>query len=177
MRAFSTRARRIIWASKRSACDYAGLLECLWRFDETSCDLIDITDLTEPTPIFGLGVLNPKHICEKALWTRAAEISAAAQQRYRESWRELREQNAPFRVVENLQLLSAPITAYDALLLTNVTGEWIKSAEVIGHALAAAGTRLSDVVLFSRLRRLIEDGKLEARGNVLTMRSEVRLPS
>jgi hypothetical protein len=176
-RALSTPARRIIWASKRSACDYAGLLECIWRFDEMGCDLIDLTDLqSERAPIFALQELSPKQISERALWTRGAEISAAAQQRHRESWRKLRAENAALRIVKNLQLLSAPITVYDDLLVSNVAHEWVKSAEVIGSALATASTGLSDGVLFGRLRCLIEGGRLEARGDLSTMRSEVRLP-
>jgi hypothetical protein len=133
--ALSTPARRIIWASKRSACDYTGLLECIWRFDETS-HVIDLTDVkSERESILTLGELHPRQISEKALWTCATEISAAARQRYRESWRKLRGENAPFRVVENLQLISAPITVYDDLLVGNVAHEWVKSAEVIGNAL------------------------------------------
>jgi hypothetical protein len=138
--------------------------------------LIDLKDLKpERRSILTLGELNPTQISEKALWTCATEISAAPRQRYRESWRKLRAENAPFRVVENLQLTSAPITVYDDLLVSNVAHEWIKSAEVIGNALATANAKLSDTVLFGRLRRLIEGGRLEARGDPSTM-PEIRLP-
>jgi len=126
-------------------------------------------------PVFTLGELNPKQISEMVLWTRAAEISPAARQQYREDWRKLRDENAPFRVVKNLQLLSAPITVYDDLLVSHMSHRWVKCAEVIGNALAAAGSQLSDAVLFARLRRLTEDGRLEARGDLATMRSEIRL--
>jgi len=176
IRALSMPGRRIIWASKRSARDHAGLLECIWRFEDTNCDLIDLTELKlEHMPVFTLGELNPKQISEMVLWTRAAEISPAAWQQYREDWRKLRDETAPFRVVKNLQLLSAPITVYDDLLVSHMSHRWVKCAEVIGNALAAAGSQLSDAVLFARLRRLTEDGRLEARGDLATMRSEIRL--
>jgi len=176
-RALRTPLRRIIWASKRSACDYAGLLECIWRFGEMSCELIDLTDFKHGRgSILILGELNPRELSERAPWTSAREISVPGRQRYRENWRKLREENAPFRVVENLQLISAPITVYDDLLVSNVTHEWVKSAEIIANALATANAQLSDAVLFGRLRRLIEGGRLEVRGDLSTRRSEIRLP-
>jgi len=175
--ALAAPGRRVVWFSRRSASDYAGFLECLWRFGETPCEAIDLTDVTLPQrlPVFGLGELSPDQVHASALWARAAPIPAALGDRYRAMWRRLRAENAPFRVVKNLALVSAPITVFDDVLLACAGAKWRKSARVVGEALASS--HVGDLVLFGRLRRLVEAGTLEGRGDFSEMRaSEVRLP-
>jgi len=129
-----------------------------------------------PVKLLGLGQLSPGYVRENALWGRATELAPALGARYRESWRRLRAENAPFRIVKDLKLVSAPITVHDDVLLACAGARWRKSARVVGEALASGHGHVSDVVLFGRLRRLVEGGKLEARGDLSVARSsEVRL--
>src|SRR4051794_32563376 len=43
--AVSDRHRRVAWLSRRSAQEYAGFLEWLWRLDEEPIEVIDLTDV------------------------------------------------------------------------------------------------------------------------------------
>jgi hypothetical protein len=169
--------RRVVWFSRRSASDYAGFLECLWRFGEARCDVVDLTDVVpQRLPVFGLGELHPDYVRENALFARAKELPPAIGAQYRETWRRLRAENAPFRIVKDLKLVSAPMTVHDDLLLACAGVKWRKSARVIGEAIADGYGHVGDLVLFGRLRRLVEAGKLEARGDLSAMgSSEVRL--
>ena len=103
-------------------------------------------------------------------------LSASERQHYRRSWRRLRRENAPFRVLEGDAVMSASIEIYDDMLLSCVTADWCRAAFVIGEAMARSLGQVGDLVLFGRLRKLIDTGKLDARGDLRTIRgSEVRL--
>jgi hypothetical protein len=167
----STSARRWIWVSRHSPANHAGFLECLWRLGETSFDVVDLTDV-----IANIGELPPDRFHQDDLWTRARELPEALHRRYLNKWRRLRSDNAPFRVVRNLELVSAPITVHDDVLLSFAGRDWRTSARVIGNAMGS-GVMVGDAVLFGLLRRLVGEGRLEARGDFSTMRSsQVRLP-
>jgi hypothetical protein len=62
------------------------------------------------------------------------------------------------------------------VLLSCVNAEWCRTACIIGEAMARSLHHVRDLVLFGRLRKLIDTGKLDARGDLRTIRgSEVRL--
>jgi hypothetical protein len=153
------------------ARQHAAFLECLWRFGETSCDVVDLTDV-----VGNIGELARDRIGQDLLWTRAQELPEALHRRYLEQWRRLRSDDAPFRVVRNLELVSAPITVHDDVLLSFAGRDWCTSARLIGNVMGS-GAMVGDAVLFGLLRRLVREGKLEARGDLSTMgSSKVRLP-
>ena len=102
--------------------------------------------------------------------------------RYRRLWQRLRRENAPFRVVEGDIVISASAEIYDNMLLSCVTADWCSAARILAAAMTRSlndsGRRAGDLVLFGRLRKLIDAGKLDARGDLATLRgSEVRLSS
>jgi hypothetical protein len=189
--ALAPAGRLIAWISRRSAQDYAGFLEWLWRLDDRACDVVDLTEVrlpdrcaTGPTAylslVISLGMLNPDQIVAMGLLDRARPLRADARARYRAMWRHLREESAPLRVLSKEGLNSAPITFYDDELLSYAVPTWRKVARIIGEALANQDEifRCGDVLLAARLRALANAGRLEARGNPLKMRfSEVRLPA
>ena len=86
------------------------------------------------------------------------------------------------RVVEGDIVISASAEIYDNMLLSCVTADWCSAARILVAAMTRSlndsARRAGDLVLFGRLRKLIDAGKLDARGDLATLRgSEVRLSS
>src|SRR5256885_906746 len=44
--ALSRGPRKIAWLSRRSAMEYAGFLEWLWRMGDTACEVVDLSEVT-----------------------------------------------------------------------------------------------------------------------------------
>jgi len=181
--ALSASGRRVIWVVRRAAHEYAGFLELLWRLGDEPCEVIDLTDLNmvwrdgTRSSILSMGELHHNRIRENAFWDRATPLAPTARARYREMWRKLRAENAPFRVVADQDLVSAPISFFDELLLSCTGTDWQKTARVIGDAIGKYEGRVGDLVLLGRVRTLVAAGALEARGDLSAMRSsKLRLP-
>lgn len=192
--ALSPDHRKVAWLSRRSTMEYAGFLEWLWRLGDQPCEIIDLTDLKvfrgheqgPPMPAalaVSLGILSPKHINDHHLFDQAKALPATARSEYRTLWRQLRAKNAPLRVLADDTLVSAPISFFDALVMSHVTDQWRKVARVVGHALYSQMDdcifQTGDLFLASRINALVEAGRLELQGrSALEMRySEVRLPA
>ncbi len=182
--------RRVAWLSRRSAQEYAGgFLEWLWRIGEEPIEVIDLTDVmvagkdgpTKPHLAISLGILPPYQILESDLLDRTEKLTSVLRAQYRELWGRLRAENAPLRVLSEGELVSAPLSFFDPLLLSCATPEWQKAARIIGEALWDSSTALmiqtGDLVLSARVRALADAGRLESRGNLFDIQnSELRLP-
>ena len=188
--ALSITNRRIAWLSQRSAQEYAGFLEWLWRLGEEPIEVIDLTDVmvagskTEPIKphlAISLGILPSNQILENDLLNRTEKLSTVLRTRYRELWGRLRTENAPLRVLSEGALVSAPLSFFDSLLISCAKPEWQKAARVIGEALWESSTasvlQTGDLVLSARARALASAGLLESRGDLFNIQtSELRLP-
>jgi len=185
--------RKVAWLSRRSTMEYANFLEWLWRLGDAPCDVVDLTDVTvSPRPEHGpprrprlaisLAMLHPDIIAREKLWELAAPLQAGMRTRYHDLWRQLRDDNAPLRVIEDGNLRSAPINFFDSLLMSHATDDWQKVVRIVGEGLAAEWDdgvfQTGDLVLAARVSALVDSGQLEYRGqSPLNMRnSEVRLP-
>jgi Protein of unknown function/Domain of unknown function (DUF1835) len=181
--------RRVAWLSRRSAQEYAGFLEWLWRLGEEPIEVIDLTDVmvttknepTTPCLAISLGILPPYQILENDLFNPTEKLTPVFRARYRELWGRLRAENAPLRVLRDGELVSAPLSFFDQLLLSHATPEWQKAAWIIGEALSDSWTTLAmqtgDLVLAARARALADAGRLEGRGDLFNIQnSELRLP-
>jgi hypothetical protein len=178
-------ARRIAWMSRRSAPEYCGFLEWLWRLEELPCEVIDLTDMPVGSHhrALTLAILSPEEIVANAVWDRAEALDASARSHCHSLWRRLRVENAPLRVVDAEGLRSAPITFFDHQLLSFAKASWQKPARIIGETMAEwVGPPMEpyfqagDGILAARVVALVECGLLEARGNLMDIRqSEVRL--
>jgi hypothetical protein len=188
--ALSTSSRRIAWLSRRSAQEYAGFLEWLWRLDEEPIEVVDLTDvmvagdsarLTERHFAISLGILPPHKILQNELLDRTETLTAVLRAQYRQLWGRLRTENAPLRILSEGELVSAPLSFFDPLLLSCATPEWQKAARVIGEALSefweTSVLQTGDLVLCARARALAGAGRLEFRGDLSDIQnSELRLP-
>jgi len=183
--------RKVAWLTRRSAMEYAGFLDWLWRLGDTPCEVVDLTEVEVPSrPEHGpprpprlavsLGMLHPDTIRNNNLWDLAEPLQMTVRDRYLDLWRQLRSENAPLRVVKGDNLVSAPISFFDSLLMSYVTNNWQKVIRIVGTAIAAEMDifQASDMVLRARIDALAQTGRLEIRGkSALEMfDSEVRLP-
>jgi hypothetical protein len=188
--ALSTSYRRIAWLSRRSAREYAGFLELVWRLGDEPIEVVDLTDVvvarnkdgpTEPHLAISLGLLPLHAILENDLLDRSEELKSVSRAAYRELWGRLRAENAQLRILSEGKLVSAPLSFFDPLLLSSATPEWQKTAMVIGKALVESWTtsviQTDDLVLSARARALAGAGALESRGDLFDVKnSELRLP-
>lgn len=188
--ALSISNRRIAWLSRRSAQEYAGFLEWLWRLDEEPVEVVDLTNVivagngtekTERNFVIGLGIIAPHKILESELLDRTETLSAVLRAQYRELWGRLRTENAPLRILDEGELVSAPLSFFDPLLLSCARPEWQKAARIIGEALSdfweTSILQTGDLVLWARARALAGTGRLEFRGDLSDIQnSELRLP-
>jgi hypothetical protein len=167
----------IIWTCRSDAGDHAGFLEFLSRAGERPFGLIDATDvLIEGRTgalwrVEALGIVTEAQMISAGLFQRRREMSPAEIAEGREVWRRLKAVNAPLRITdtENDQLLSKPITFFDAELLEEVPQDWERAVRIVGAALArfcSSPRRLvSDLFIWGRYLALAEEGAVEIRGD------------
>lgn len=184
--------RKVAWLTRRSATEYAGFLDWLWRYGDAPCDIVDLTEveISYPPPADGmprsprlamsLGMLHHDTIRNNKLWDLAEPLQATARRGYFDRWEQLRSENSPLRIIDGGQLVSAPITFFDSLLMSYVTVEWQRVSRVVGTAMVSSMEiiQTGDTFLAARINALAKKGRLELRGeSALEMRSsEVRLP-
>jgi hypothetical protein len=190
--AVSPYCRKVAWLSRRSAMEYAGFLEWLWRMGELPCEVVDLSEVMISRPAQGptrppvlamsLGMLNPDRIGRDKLWDLAEPLQQSMRRRYRDLWQRLRSENAPLRVIDGGELVSAPISFFDTRLMSYLTNDWQKVATVVGQTLAAEMDdevlQVGDMLLAARINAMVESGRLEIQGkSALEMHdSLVRLP-
>jgi hypothetical protein len=185
--ALSPDHRAVVWFSRRSAREYTGFLEWLWRREDRRCEIVDLTDLQLPqfsnngsvtAPVAELARLVFEEIDRDDLFERAEILPTAAHGEYRALWRQLRNDNAALRVLKSDGLASSPISYFDTALMSQASEHWQKVARIIGSALhSQPEAQVIDVFLAARINALVESGQLERRGrSAVDMRHcEVRL--
>ena len=95
-------------------------------------------------------------------------------------WRRLKVEDAPFRIVTDDGLASAPIDHFDHLILGNVTTEWQSIGRVVFYTMFETMepyAQVGDLMLHARVIALVDGGHLEADGDPGDMEGRrVRLP-
>jgi len=135
-----------------------------------------------PRLAVSLAMLHPEIIASEKLWDLAEPLQTGTRTRYLDLWRQLRDENAPLRIIEGGNLVSAPISFFDSLLMSHASDDWQKVARIVGEVLVTelddGVFQTGDLVLAARVNALVESGRLECRGkSPLEMRfSEVRRP-
>jgi hypothetical protein len=186
--------RTVAWLTRRSAKEYAGFLEWAWRMRDAPYDVVDLSNVKvsrrsehgpprPPVLAMSLGMLHPATISQDRLWELAEQLQQTVREQYQHLWQQLRSENAPLRIVDGDELVSAPISFFDSLLMSFVTDNWRKVARIVGEALVAPMDKCiigpGDLFLSARVNALVESGRLEIRGqSAFEMHaSEVRLPA
>lgn len=185
----STPDRLVVWFGRHSAHEHAFFLALVDRLGDRPYDIIDVTGLQMPvtrpggkaelsSPRQAVSLINEEELAlllgtERAMTSQEREDAARR-------WRTLKSENAPFRIVTDPGLVSAPEDVFDALLLERATKDWRKVARVVaetmGHNMEPY-IQVGDLMLLTRIVALVDQGKLVAHGDPWMMRKcEVRLP-
>ena len=185
----TTDDRLVVWFGRHSASELAFFLAWADRLGGRPFDIVDVTGLVFPlgrkadpsamsTPVQAVGIINPERL--RTLLERERPATALEVEQASQSWRKLKLENAPFRVVTATGLLSAQLDYFDPSLLQQATPEWKKVVRVVGEAMAFCGEpyfQVGDTMLLARVVALVGEGKLLADGDPRNMwSSRVRLP-
>ena len=168
---------KTIWVSRRSSREYCGFLECLYRTHRD--DRIQVNDLTDQRlpqwqdggwveqPVCSTGHLNVENLMR--FYANGSPLPSSRRREFIREWTALREENGAFRVFADGKLVSVPISYFDESLLSNMRAEWRKALQVVGDTqMRHWGDHFDDLdedVLFTRLKRLAMEGRIDARGD------------
>lgn len=171
----TSEARLVVWFGRHSASELSFFHAWCDSIGERPFDIIDITGRTVTSrkrdgSVVYYSATKLGWIQSEALSTLIGSEQPITDQeirRGREAWRELREENAPFRVVTDTGLRSAPINHFDSTLLEAATGTSVSMNRLVADVLGRIDDRydqVGDVMLRARVlslaneRRLIVDG-------------------
>ena len=170
---------RIIWLGSNNACELAGYLAYLDRFPDLPVSVIRPDDYLPEHPRYGkagaIGVLNAEQLADAL--DHAPRRAAADDATLFGRWAELVQENALLRSVSDGSLISVPISHYDHFVIGAASSDWTRHVRVVGHALAAtfdAKVWVNTELLFSRLAHLVDEGILEADGDVRAYTEDFR---
>jgi hypothetical protein len=170
-----------IWLSRRSAFEFCAFAETLMRLPRTlSFEIIDVTDFEHLVPkSFGrpvaTGILIPEEL--KRAYSSKRQSSVEEWTELLEDWIELKQQDAPVRVIKTLSIHSAGRDVFDQYLIRHITSQWRKGARIIGHAMDDCwqdGHLVGDLYLFDRLLDLADARRIELEGSGSMRDVEVR---
>lgn len=185
----STPDRLILWFSRHSALEHAFFLGLADRLGDRPYDIMDVTGrqlpVTQPGGERGLSA--PKQAVSLMHEDELASLfgtqrMATIQERDDavRCWRKLKAEDAPFRIVTETGLASAPIEIFDDLLLEQATKNWRRVSRLIGDTMGHNNEpyiQTGDVMLLTRVVALVAEGKLVADGDPWNRRKcHVRLP-
>ena len=166
----TTGDRLVVWFGRHSASELAFFLALADRLGNRPYDIVDVTGTVSIIPADRLATLLGSE----------RPITAREREEAQRQWRQLRRENAPFRVVSPSGLVSAPIGHFDSVLIEQATSEWQQMARVVSAAMAYSSEpyyQVGDLMLLTRIVALVEAGKLLADGDPWDMRAcKVRLP-
>lgn len=178
-------ANPIVWVSRRSAAEYCGFLEWVFRRGEAPYDVVDLTEeVVErgrgPTPMISIGMVPPELVDVAGLIGRRHPPTAAERQAMTTHWRALKAEAANLRIVRDGEIVSVSDDHFDTLLCAAATSQaWTKAMRLVGEAMAksdAATASTHYLYLEGRVAQLVKRGVFEARGNPGVLRRyEVRL--
>ena len=84
-----------------------------------------------------------------------------------DEWKKLSEENATVRILEGgKKIVGKEDSFYDSEILKNITADWQKATRVLSNTLHRMKIKTGDVFLMWRMKRLINDGRIEIMGDV-----------
>jgi hypothetical protein len=183
----ATKDRLVVWFGRYRSSELAFLLAWADRLGDRPYEYIDVTGRRFPRrnrptelgpPMQSVGIVNPDML--GSLLGSEQSASPGFKEAAIRTWRQLRAENAPFRIVTAAGMVSAPADCFDPLILERVTPEWRSVTRVIAETMGYNDEpyiQAGDVMLQARIVALVEDGKLLTDGDPSDRRSgRVRLP-
>jgi hypothetical protein len=189
-RVFDAKDKIIVWFARHTASELAFFLNWTDRAGERPYEIIDPTGrqlpftkrdgspaITEPTK--SVSLLVPSVL--PSLLGTERPLTATEKDQARRHWHQLKSENAPFRIVTENGLVSAPSDYFDPLILEQAKPDWQKMNRLIGSTMVYNDHpyfQVGDCMLHRRVVSLIENGALLAEGDPWNMREcRVRLAS
>ncbi len=182
--------RFVIWFGRHSALEYSFFLAWAEQIGTKQFSAVDVTDFvfrpldgTSVGPARWLGAISPKVLLSLLGRERPVPTEEVLQAATR--WRELRAEDAPFRVVINVtgllvDMVSRPVIHFDASILEQCRTEWIKVIVLIAKVLAVnvePYVQVGSAMIQMRIAHLVIGGRLLADGDLPDFNScSVRLP-
>jgi hypothetical protein len=186
-RVANTDDRLVLWFGRHSARELAFFLAWVDRLRQRPYQVIDVTGQRLPytardgstqlsEPAQAASIVSTEGL--RSLLGTERLITSQERDENAQSWRRLRNENAPFRVITDVGLRSAPIHHFDTLILAHATAEWQKQGRLIGTVMVEDWPYLQvgDLMLRMRVVALVEAGKLLTDGDPWDITSRVRLP-
>jgi Protein of unknown function/Domain of unknown function (DUF1835) len=181
--------RLVVWFGRHSAMELSFFLHFANRLYDRDFDIVDVTGLELPfttrdgsrditPPVAAVSIVRSEGL--KSLLGKERPITDLEKNEARRQWRQLKSENAPFRVVTKDGLASAPVDYFDRVLLEQAAPEWRKIARIVGGALGETWEpymQVGDLMLLTRVVALVKKQRLLADGDPWDMRNcRVRLP-
>ena len=180
----------VYWVCLSDAGEHSCFLEFNHRMAGRPFDIIDATELDFTTvdgirAPWSLGLMRVHDIVASGLASQRRLFDHNEREAASVAWRKLRRENAPLRIVRDNNLVSAPLTYFDAALIAQAASEWEVAAGLVGRTMQhlsfdvdPKGQSPDDVVLFGRVLALGDAGDLAIKGSGPGMRNyEVRRPA
>ena len=174
----------MVWLTRRSAAEYCGFLELLSLLPEKS--EICLADFTEQK--FSVDKANTMeasislgHLNEENMET-GFQIESISKIRELvpliQMWKDLKNENAALRIVENNRLISKSEDYFDEFLFRYISASWQKLYRVVGEAVVSSwenGHRVSFDWFNQRIERLAKDGFVETENHATSIERRIRL--
>lgn len=188
-RVTTTDDRLVVWYGRHCAQELAFFLALSDRLGDRPYEVIDVAGhqwyYTQPdgttalgVPTTKVGTIQPERL--RSFLGTERQPAAAEREAAFGRWRQLKSENAPFRVVTDAGLASAPVDHFDHLIVAQATTEWRSIARVVHFTMGEVMEpydQVGSVMLHMRVIALVESGELEAQGNPGDMHAgRVRLP-
>jgi len=162
-----------VWFTRRIPGEFCGFLAWVEHAGPKHYSVVDMTDVRSSVdrfPAFSLAFADPSKVDLQSLVKGAAPLQPKVREGYLQSWRKLRSENAPLRVIVEQQLVSASLDFFDEDILSCVPVNWRRANWVAGDASAALWDDFAyqgnDQIIMSRLFALTEAGRIEYRGDL-----------
>ncbi len=187
-RVTTTDDRLVVWWGRHSPQDCSFFLALAACFVEKSYYAIEVTG-TEYifTAQDGRRVLSKpaeevstmRHEGLQQLFDKQVPVDASQRKLAATKWLQLRQENAPFRILSKVGLVSAPIDFFDTFILKHVSSHWRHLHMVLLDVYVSQHcySRISSGMIQMRIADMVEDGRILTDKHPLNVReSSVRLP-
>ncbi len=166
-RVTSTDEHLVVWFGRHAATELAFFSAWAEKLGDRPYDIVDVT---EREKLAVVSIVNEQRL--STMLGSEQPVTPTERDKARRQWRRLKAENAPFRVVSEAGLVSAPIDHFDSWLLERATPEWRQAARIVGDAMGynmgynmEPYIQVGDLVLLTRIVALVEQGKLLADGD------------
>jgi hypothetical protein len=181
----ATEDRMVVWFGRRAAGELAFFTAWTDRLGDRPYEIVDVTGRQFPIvtddgsgrlspPAQAVGLVQLARL--RSLLGTGRPTTPEEREETARHWQRLRGENAPFRIVTDRGLESAPVDIFDRLILEQATAEWQVEARLIGNTMGhnmEPYIHTGDLMLKTRVVALVDAGKAAGRWRSL---GHARLP-